>query len=745
MEELKDLLEKITNTGSMSSQDKTILTNVKALIDDKTLLEIINVVIEKGKWFLSDKRRLLIRMEEIQIPNTNYDVAKYKKCIYDFIKDITPSTALKRDEYETMRLDGLKTKDKTIIKIIDDICKANYKLKKDLKELLMKHVSEECVVGNVVEENSDIVEEVKNIKKIVDTKQNINTKNDNIPNVKMVSNVNVVPVGAIDIDDVNNDDDIVTDTNIDEKTTDESTLFLKDNFEEINECENDGNPAELIDANCVMVEKQLDETIERYNYFTESYPACNVSLSEDKKYYSLKYGNIRKKSKNISVVIKMLKNILMKVDNNEVSDSDVLTDQNVQNEKENKKNFSKILSPQKKNFFDKKIKWANMKPCRIIKYRGKTIILYAHDSKMYFDLSQTLSLMGLKNLNDKYFKCSHLIEIKDTRDNIYGGFYVKEFISQESFYNILLNSTTTFARDFKKDVSVILDKLTVDGMIIVENDKFQLNPAPHQQLRLRTSGHMNTILSSLVNVPGPDDVYCAPETIDNLLLFIQSKIINIQDIDVNKYAHKQLIYMCVMDIEDPQGKNRLLCKIGYSNDIYTRCNSLLTEYKCNLVFFIGLRENFTMSDEHKLHLQLKKIFPRSVVEMSVGTTEKTEIYVFEKKIYDYFMAFGNRTPNIEINPYNTIIELVKNNSSISDQILEKCLETIKDNNIEYHKMVIEKDITMARIKLEETRIKTDADTKIKIQSIELEKIRAQIELKKLESNIVLLESSLGKN
>ena len=52
------------------------------------------------------------------------------------------------------------------------------------------------------------------------------------------------------------------------------------------------------------------------------------------------------------------------------------------------------------------------------------------------------------------------IEICNIQNNKHGGFYIKEFINQETFYKILLHSNSKFAREFKNEIAVILDKLT---------------------------------------------------------------------------------------------------------------------------------------------------------------------------------------------------------------------------------------------------------------------------------------------
>lgn len=169
-------------------------------------------------------------------------------------------------------------------------------------------------------------------------------------------------------------------------------------------------------------------------------------------------------------------------------------------------------------------------PYKQLDYSGKKIIIYIDD---------------FKSKDKKYLEFKNNIKLYDFRDNEHGGFYLKEFINQETFYNILLNSNSSFAQKFKKEIAKILDKLTMNGNIIIENDKIQLKENYSNKLENMLDSYENEV--------------CLYKN-HNLISFIKDRMSVLKNENWNKYMNKHIMYCFIITIEDPEEKNRILCK-----------------------------------------------------------------------------------------------------------------------------------------------------------------------------------------
>jgi hypothetical protein len=193
---------------------------------------------------------------------------------------------------------------------------------------------------------------------------------------------------------------------------------------------------EIKEINDENLEKTLDNLCDRYNKFTESNPAEYVSCGKDKSYRLILPDEKEIKSKNLSKIIGKLK----EKKGTEISE-----------------NFLKLCTLKK------------------IEYKSKKIIIYlSENNKAYFDLNHVINLLDDKSKKDKYQEYKNDIVLYDIRDNEYGGFYVKEFINQETFYKILLHSNSSFACKFKDEIAKILDQLTNQGQLTLHNDNLIL-------------------------------------------------------------------------------------------------------------------------------------------------------------------------------------------------------------------------------------------------------------------------------
>lgn len=387
------------------------------------------------------------------------------------------------------------------------------------------------------------------------------------------------------------------------------------------------------------LEKILDDSCDRYNKFTESNPAEYVSCGKDKSYRLIMPNEKEIKSKNLSKIIVKLK----EKKNTEIGE-----------------HFSKFCILKK------------------IEYRGKKIIIYlTENNKAYFDINHVINLLDDINIKrKKYAEYKNDIVLYDIRDNEYGGFYVKEFINQETFYKILLHSNSAFAKKFKEDISKILDQLTNQGNLTLVNDKLILveNKKPKEYLV---------------------DDYNYIQTYENekLVNFVKNQIIEFKKSNWNKYLNRHVMYFFIITLEDPKGLNRILCKIGYSCDLLKRIKSLEGEYKCKF-YLIGIKLVHSVQDEKEFHNLLKKKFPEFSVDLKIGNTDKDECYVFDIELYKTFLNYVDKG---EFNIKDIEIE------EETKRILKEYFENIEERYEQEISLKIKPSIEISKIKSQEQK------------------------------------------
>lgn len=732
MQRLTDLLTRINAPTYMNANDKCELIEINKEITDIVIKTIVEGSIAKSKWTISDKQDIQHRMKELDVMNGVYDVDEQKRLLYTSVKDVKASSRFTKETHGKMVIMGLKTRNPEIIETLEQIRKNDYRMLSTHKNTLIKHTKPDTNNPNI-------------------------TINENITingNITINENITINDDAIVDENITINDDVIVNDDDVDAQ------------------------------------EKRLDGTIKRYSVFTRENPARYITFEESKNVYRLRYLNHDVKNTSLKKVVDMLK-YLLKINKGckDEQDTILMGKKGKKGNGDSKKSpelAKKIKTKQNKSRINnnndddsnnncKKIIWTHMKPFNIVHYQNKSIILYEYESNIYFDLNQTLSVLDLKNVDKKYYACDEFIEIKDTRDNIHGGFYIKDFINQNSFYHILLHSDTDFAKQFKTEVANILDILTKQGKIGIHNNKLQINNHEHNLVTTNTS----SINTSLNNTSSTDDfdideselnasfdlqeilhnydnyvqqtissdtsttsttiitsslkpVYFPNESKQELHAFIKDKIAHFDGLNLGPYINKPLLYMCILDIIDPSGHHRILCKIGYTENILKRKIGLMREYKCKTVYFIGLKNGFNLQEEKLLHSTIKSIHPNSHVEYTIttkaNTYEKTEIYVFEKKLYDFFMAYCSKDPINDQQPYSSIIEIVKHNTSLNDERFNACLNAVIHNNPSLTKLWLENEAKLCAQKLEH-------DAKYNIKYLDFQTHTQNYEIRKLELNI----------
>lgn len=262
-----------------------------------------------------------------------------------------------------------------------------------------------------------------------------------------------------------------------------------------------------------------------------------------------------------------------------------------------------------------------------IQYESNKIILYRHPTTgdVLYDINHSIQLTTRDDqecARKKYEKYKSNICDMSFRDNDHGGFYVKEFIPQDVFYKIVLHSTNEFSVRFKDELSVVLDRLTKEGILVVDDnvitahipqpvDHFlQIDPQTHEY----TQTWNNPVITEAVMKMWKDA----------------------RTISWGKFHKQHVMYFSILSLTDPLGRNRILCHPGYSYDlICQRIPSLRNDYKCN-VYIIGVKYVRSQKDEKEFHKILHEKFP----EFVVNHKSRQELYVFDQEILREFLAYS---------------------------------------------------------------------------------------------------------
>lgn len=364
------------------------------------------------------------------------------------------------------------------------------------------------------------------------------------------------------------------------------------------------------------LESRLDMECDRYNKFTENNPAEYIYFNQSKDRYILRYDNKELKSKKLHKLVNELLIGLKK-----------------------EKNFIKIEATKK------------------IEYKGKKIIIYLSDNKAYFDINHVISLFDdIKSKKEKYIEYKGNIVFYDFRDNMYGGFYIKEFINQETFFKMLLHTNSIFSNKFKNDVAKLLDSLTTNGMItITNNNMVAITKKPNEYI-IEEYNYTQTYEN------------------ENLLGLAKERIKECKKLNWNKFLKKHIMYFFLITLEDPDGLNRILCKIGYSCNLIDRFKSLEVEYKCKF-YLLGLKLVHSVQDEKEFHTLLKRKYPEFIVNLKIGSHDKDETYVFDKDLYKTFLDYVDK------------VEFTSNENSIEEES-NKIINNYFDNIEERFEMEI---------------------------------------------------------
>lgn len=154
---------------------------------------------------------------------------------------------------------------------------------------------------------------------------------------------------------------------------------------------------------------------------------------------------------------------------------------------------------------------------------------------------------------------------------------------------------------------------------------------------------------------------------------IINKYINLSyNLVIAKYAKKTVMYFFITKLADPSKQNRILCKIGSTNDIVTRMRTLKDELGAD-IYLINLRTIINDTKEKEFHTMIKQTKPHLYVNnLYIKDKSKTECYIFDESLFTEFDSLSeyDKTINVHINS-DEILTMVKHMKINLSQIESK--------------------------------------------------------------------------
>jgi very-short-patch-repair endonuclease len=166
-----------------------------------------------------------------------------------------------------------------------------------------------------------------------------------------------------------------------------------------------------------QVEKKLDIEIPKYNKYNENNPMKGISWNKSKNSYHVTINNIDTYCKHLD---KACEKIIFNYNLDDLID-----------------NVNNIIK-------------------KILSNNGNNIITYEYESKKYYDIQHILMHIGYKNANhnDKYNTFSNKIKFRFWHPNLFGGFILKELISEYTVKQIIHSSRGQGVVDLTKMLGI---------------------------------------------------------------------------------------------------------------------------------------------------------------------------------------------------------------------------------------------------------------------------------------------------
>ena len=117
---------------------------------------------------------------------------------------------------------------------------------------------------------------------------------------------------------------------------------------------------------------------------------------------------------------------------------------------------------------------------------------------------------------------------------------------------------------------------------------------------------------------------------------VQKYIETGKNITIVNYLKKHVMYFIILKCKDPMNLNRVICKIGYTNNLHDRIKSLKADYNCE-IYIINLRTVDSQTKEKEFHNMIQQY--RSdlwIHDIKNRDKLKDEFYVFDEWLVENF-------------------------------------------------------------------------------------------------------------
>lgn len=394
-----------------------------------------------------------------------------------------------------------------------------------------------------------------------------------------------------------------------------SMIKLVNRYEE--EFNEESNEDEVDDNKTVDdIEIELDLKILKYNGFSKTHPMVGISFIKSKSLWRLQLNNIESTSKDKNVIIEKSKNILLP------------------------KNKESVIKIRDKKFFS---------------YDNHYFLTYWNKTDPLFDIQHIISILNLKDtyINQKYKEFRSQITNYTWHKNEFGGYILRELISETTMFEILMSSNSKTSKSFKKDVAKILTELRKEGNLEITNTKILKKHAnidiPH-----------DTQIKNLIEKPHQlsyDDIT------DMNQLYIH--INQIAYISLTSFLNQSVLYAFIVSLKTDH--NLVIIKFGWTLNILERIESLHTEYGSNF-YLIGIKKIKNETVEKDFHSVIKQKYPECIENVKIKGKDKKELYKFTLSMMIEFNAveedYSQVLQNIILtSEQQTLINLVKNQTT----------------------------------------------------------------------------------
>ena len=183
--------------------------------------------------------------------------------------------------------------------------------------------------------------------------------------------------------------------------------------------------------------------------------------------------------------------------------------------------LSKIIVTEIQDKNQKKILKNN--PFISITYKHKHICIYNTAEDPLFDIMHIIKLLGVTDMNKKYGQFKDCITHYGFKKNEFGGYIMKEFISEKSMYQLVLSSNSKLSKQFKADVSEILADLRKSSSLIISDNKLILKDRDVKRQNMRND-EINDQLDIISNHRNNKISYDNPYYLEMIKILVKKRI-----------------------------------------------------------------------------------------------------------------------------------------------------------------------------------------------------------------------------